>query len=136
MGQDTSSHSVQVYSDWTLLQVGTLSSFHLNASHNALQRLETNTTTGRGSEVLSNVKVLDLSYNNISHIGQSYLWPVEHSLTHLHLSNNRLLNTTREVFGNMIHLQWLDLSHNQLMELDFDTFHNTRTLQVGNFMIP
>jgi len=113
-----------------------LSSFHLNASHNALQRLETNTTTGRGSEVVSNVKVLDLSYNNISHIGHSYLWPVEHSLTHLHLSNNRMLNTTREVFGNMIHLQWLDLSHNQLMQLDFDTFHNTRTLQVGNFMTP
>jgi hypothetical protein len=119
-----------------LLQVGTLSSFRLNVSHNALQRLELNATTGRGGEMSANVRVLDLSYNNVSCVVQSYLGPVERSLTHLHLSHNGLLNTTREVFGNMPHLQWLDLSSNKLAELDFDTFRNTRMLQVGAIMGP
>lgn len=123
----------QVY---VLLQVGTLSSFHLNVSHNALQQLELNATRGRGGEMSANVKVLDLSYNNVTCIGHSYLQPVEQSLTHLHLSHNRLLNTTREVFGDMPHLQWLDLSSNQLAELDFDTFRNTKMLQVSTVMGP
>lgn len=39
-------------------------------------------------------------------------------------------NTTKNIFGNMPHLQWLDLSHNQIDEIDFDTFKNTRKLQV------
>lgn len=30
----------------------------------------------------------------------------------------------------MPNLQWLDLSHNQINEIDFDTFKNTRSLQV------
>jgi Leucine-rich repeat (LRR) protein len=114
-----------------LLQVGTLSSFHLNVSHNTLQRLELNATRGRGTEMSANVKVLDLSYNNVTFIGHSYLHPVEQSLTHLHLSHNGLINATHEVFGNMPHLQWLDLSSNQLVELDFDTFHSTKMLQVA-----
>lgn len=39
-------------------------------------------------------------------------------------------NTTRDIFGRMVHLQWLDLSHNDLIEIDFDTFRNTKNLQV------
>ena len=115
------------------MQVGTLSSFKLNISHNSLQKLEQNSTTGRSGEVSvlhSNVKVLDLSYNNVSRIGRTFFKPVERSLTHLHVSHNWLRNATREVFGNMPHLQWLDLSFNQLAEMDFDTFRNTRNLQV------
>lgn len=77
-----------------------------------------------------NVKVLDLSYNNISNIAKYYFKPVEHSLTHLYLSNNQLRNITQDVFGNMPYLQWLDLRHNKLMELDFDSFKNTKELQV------
>jgi len=121
-------------SDRMLLQVGTLSSFYLNVSHNALQQLELNTMMGRGGEV--NVKVLDLSYNNITCIMRGYLQPVERSLTHLHLSHNHLYNTTHQVFGSMPHLQWLDLSSNELTELDFDTFRNIRTLQVGSTVRP
>jgi Leucine-rich repeat (LRR) protein len=117
-----------------LLQVGTLSSFHLNVSHNALQQLELNATRGRNSETSANVKVLDVSHNNVTFIGHGYLRPVEESLTHLHLSHNGLINATREVFGNMPHLQWLDLSNNQLVQLDFDTFRNTKMLQVSNIM--
>lgn len=32
----------------------------------------------------------------------------------------------------MYHLQWLDLGHNRLFEVDYDTFKNTRRLQVIN----
>lgn len=78
----------------------------------------------------SNIRVLDMSFNNISTISKQYFRPVEISLTHLHLSHNKILNATRDVFGNMPHLQWLDLSSNGLYEMDFDTFRNTKRLQV------
>lgn len=119
----------------TCPQVGTLSSFRLNVSHNALQLLEPNATKGRGGEV-SNVRVLDLSYNNITRVVRNYLRPAERSLTHLHLSHNRLSNATREVFGGMPHLQWLDLGDNELAELEYDVFRNTRNLQVGVVDLP
>lgn len=78
----------------------------------------------------SNIKVLDLSYNNISAITKYYFKPVEYSLTHLYLSNNQLRNITQMIFGNMPHLQWLDLRHNKLIETEFDCFKNTKNLQV------
>ncbi|EFN73031.1 Chaoptin [Camponotus floridanus] len=116
-------------------QVGTLSSFKVNISHNEIPRLWMNSTTftttpAIGGTVQSNIKVLDLSYNNISDIMKYYFKPVEYSLTHLYLSNNELKNITQGVFGNMPHLQWLDLRHNELKEMDFDCFKNTRDLQV------
>ncbi|CAL1688585.1 unnamed protein product [Lasius platythorax] len=116
-------------------QVGTLSSFKVNVSHNEIPRLWINSTTfapisAIGGTVQSNIKVLDLSYNNISDIMKYYFKPVEYSLTHLYLSNNQLRNVTQGVFGNMPHLQWLDLRHNELKEVDFDCFKNTRNLQV------
>jgi len=83
-----------------------------------------------GGNVQSNIKVLDLSYNNISDITKYYFKPVEYSLTHLYLSNNQLRNITQGIFDNMPHLQWLDLRYNELMELDFDCFKNTKNLQV------
>lgn len=83
-----------------------------------------------GGAIQSNIKVLDLSYNNISDIMKFYFKPVEYSLTHLYLSHNQISNVTQGVFGNMPHLQWLDLSHNELMEIDFDCFRNTRNIQV------
>lgn len=76
-------------------------------------------------------QVLDFSHNNITHIGRGYLRPIESSLTHLYLSYNSLQNATRDVFGNIQHMQWLDLSANRLNEIDFDTFRNSRKLQVS-----
>lgn len=116
-------------------QVGTLSSFKVNVSHNKIPRLWINSTTFTpisviGGTVQSNIKILDLSYNNISDIMKYYFKPVEYSLTHLYLSNNQLKNVTLGVFGNMPHLQWLDLRHNDVREVDFDCFKNTRNLQV------
>ncbi|KAJ8961557.1 hypothetical protein NQ318_014809 [Aromia moschata] len=122
-------------------QVGTLSIFNVNASHNKLRNLLVNVPlnfepgmvciycTGNGG-VHSNIKILDLSYNNISTISKQFFRPVELSLTHLYLHHNNMLNATREVFGNMRHLQWLDLSHNELYEMDFDMFRNTKKIQV------
>lgn len=81
--------------------------------------------------IQSNIKVLDLSFNNITDIMRFYFKPVEYSLTHLYLAHNELSNVTQGVFGNMPHLQWLDLSHNDLMEVDFDCFRNTNNLQVS-----
>ncbi|XP_020278724.1 chaoptin [Pseudomyrmex gracilis] len=116
-------------------QVGTLSSFKVNVSHNEIPRLWINSTsfppvTAISGNIQSNIKVLDLSYNNISDIMKYYFKPVEFSLTHLYLSNNELRNITQYLFGNMPHLQWLDLSRNDLLELDFDCFKNTKNLQV------
>ncbi|KAG5330446.1 CHAO protein, partial [Acromyrmex charruanus] len=116
-------------------QVGTLSSFKVNVSHNEISRLWVNSTSFISSSVVSgnvqsNIKVLDLSYNNISDITKYYFKPVEYSLTHLYLSNNQLRNITQDVFGNMPHLQWLDLRHNELIEIYFDCLKNTNNLQV------
>nr|CAD7195691.1 unnamed protein product [Timema douglasi] len=117
-------------------QVGVLASFRLNMSHNRMQSLEVNVSSLSGREgglFHSNIKVLDLSHNNVSWIARGYLRPLEISVTHLYLGNNALQNATREVFGNMPHLQWLDLSGNRISELDFDVFRNTRRLQVVRF---
>lgn len=116
-------------------QVGTLSSFKVNVSHNEISRLWVNNTVFTspfvvGGNVQSNIKVLDLSYNNISEITKYYFKPVEYSLTHLYLSNNKLKNITQDIFDNMPHLQWLDMRHNVLTEPDFNCFKNTKNLQV------
>ncbi|KAG7188011.1 hypothetical protein KM043_017654 [Ampulex compressa] len=116
-------------------QVGTLSSFKVNVSHNEIPKLWINSTTltpptAIGGNMQANIRVLDLSYNNISDIMKYYFKPVEFSLTHLYLAHNQLSNVTQGVFGNMPHLQWLDLSYNDLMEVDFDCFKNTNNLQV------
>lgn len=86
-----------------------------------------------GMKIESNIKVLDLSFNNITEIMRYYFKPVEYSLTHLYLSHNELNNVTQGVFGSMPHLQWLDLSWNDLMEIDFDCFRETKNIQVLKF---
>ncbi|KAK0165366.1 hypothetical protein PV328_003884 [Microctonus aethiopoides] len=120
-------------------QVGTLAAFKVNASHNRITKLSINSSSftpatsmyfSVGGTLQSNIKVLDLSYNNISHIMQYYFRPVEYSLTHLYLEHNELVNVTQAVFGNLPHLQWLDLRSNDLTEVDFDCFRNTKNLQV------
>ncbi|XP_013100006.1 chaoptin isoform X1 [Stomoxys calcitrans] len=118
-------------------QVGTLSNLMVNVSHNQIKMLMHNSSwTGRGdhgSMYHSNIKILDLSHNNISIIYPGYFRPAESSLTHLHMGYNALMNVTRDVFGNMPHLQWLDISHNYIRELDFDAFKNTKELQLIYF---
>lgn len=110
-----------------------------------------------GAVYHSDIKALDLSHNNVSHIAGGFFKPAELSLRQLFLGHNAiqvrvqnmkhinagtdihtifpnssppLQNTTKNIFGNMPNLQWLDLSHNLIVEIDFDTFKNTRGLQV------
>lgn len=78
----------------------------------------------------SNIKSLDLSHNNISHVSGSFFRPAELSLTDLRLAHNRLRNATWDVFGSMPHLQWLDLADNVLRDIAWDAFRGTRRLQV------
>ncbi|XP_055324765.1 chaoptin [Sitodiplosis mosellana] len=119
-------------------QVGTLSSLHVNASHNRIIELSLNhsgsdVAIGRseaGSAYHSNIKVLDLSHNVITGIMAGFFRPAEISLTHLYLAHNQLTNTTRDIFGHIPFLHWLDLSYNLITELDFDSFVSSKKLQV------
>ncbi|XP_015117217.1 chaoptin [Diachasma alloeum] len=120
-------------------QVGTLAALKVNASHNGITRLKINSSSylpatsmyfAVGGTLQSNIKVLDLSWNNITDIMKFYFRPVEYSLTHLYLSHNELMNMTQGVFGSLPHLQWLDLRHNDIMEIEFDCFRNTKNIQV------
>lgn len=43
------------------------------------------------------------------------------------------MKVTRDVFGNMINLQQLDISHNRILEFEQDTFKHTRKLQVSDY---
>ncbi|XP_050498519.1 chaoptin isoform X1 [Diabrotica virgifera virgifera] len=137
---DMSYNKIKTFEFTMFDQVGTLSIFCVNISHNSLTELLVNVPStfegavcsfceGIGS-VHSNIKLLDLSYNNISAISKQFFRPVELSLTHLYLSHNNLLNASRDVFGSLRHLQWLDISYNGMYEMDFDMFRNTKKLQV------
>lgn len=44
-----------------------------------------------GSVYHSNIKVLDLSHNNVSHITGGFFKPAELSLTQLYLSHNAIM---------------------------------------------
>ncbi|XP_062700932.1 chaoptin-like isoform X2 [Aedes albopictus] len=127
-------------------QVGSLASLEVDVSHNRISALgeqfipATNESlsvqlahvnNGREHGVpLSNIKHLDMSSNNISRIDGGYFKPVELSLVKLSLAANRISNTSREVFGNLPLLQWLDLDNNAINDIAFDTFYNTKMLQV------
>lgn len=134
----------------------------MNISYNKITDLKDNVSSltirdHGGSLFHSNIKQLDLSHNNISNIMGGFFRPAEISLTHLYLGSNILTvsifllryffkkyhhcvfsrfklfqNISRDVFGSMPHLQWLDLSNNRLFEVDYDTFKHTRKLQVIN----
>ncbi|XP_055588501.1 chaoptin isoform X2 [Uranotaenia lowii] len=132
-------------------QVGSLTSLEVDASHNRIKVLgesfdqngnsnesspmfatHTSISNGRNDHVVAhtNIKALDLSNNNISKIVGGYFKPLELSIMRLSLAGNKLTNTSREVFGNMPHLQWLNLENNAINDVDFDTFRYTRKLQV------
>lgn len=54
------------------------------------------------------------------------------TLSELYLSHNKLRNITREVFGSMSMLQYLDLSYNYIFDLEYDCFKKVRNLQVNS----
>ncbi|CAH1974718.1 unnamed protein product [Acanthoscelides obtectus] len=132
---DLSFNQLKTFDFMMLDQVGTLSIFKVNASYNKLTDLMINVPLQfeGGSNlggVHSNIRILDLSHNNITLISKQFFRPIELSLTHLYLSHNSIWNATKDVFGSMRHLQWLDISSNGMYEMDFDMFRNTKRLQV------
>lgn len=46
------------------------------------------------------------------------------------MSHNQLWQVSRNVFGNLINLVWLDIGYNQITEMGFDAFRGSRKLQV------
>ncbi|KAL1140925.1 hypothetical protein AAG570_000853, partial [Ranatra chinensis] len=125
---DLAFNSLKEFNFACLEQVGTLSELTVNVSHNALRSMVVNVTLGGKDIVYTNVK--DMSHNNMTFIGRDYLGPLQHSLTHLYLNNNGFTNASRNMFPEMPHLQFIDMSYNYLMEIDFDTLRNVRNLQV------
>ncbi|XP_055618814.1 chaoptin [Toxorhynchites rutilus septentrionalis] len=127
-------------------QVGSLTSLEVDVSHNRIRALgETfevpvnDSSAAVPNHVYNdrdymfshvNIKTLDMSSNNITKIASGYFKPVEMSLMKLSLASNQLFNASRDVFGNMPHLQWLDLEYNRISEMDYDTFKYTRKIQV------
>ncbi|XP_023941108.2 chaoptin isoform X5 [Bicyclus anynana] len=77
-----------------------------------------------------NIRVMDLSHNNISYIAPYYFRHADLTLSELYLSHNLIRNITREVFGSMLMLQYLDLSHNQIFHMEYDCFKKVRNLQI------
>jgi len=52
------------------------------------------------------------------------------SLGYLHMSHNNLGQVSRNVFGNLNNLLWLDLGYNRIAEIGFDSFRGSKKLQV------
>ncbi|KAL0881866.1 hypothetical protein ABMA27_001638 [Loxostege sticticalis] len=123
-------------------QVGSATALKVNVSYNRM-------TTLRDSNALSfytsnfyqpkvqslgtvsvNIRVLDFSHNNISEIAPYYFRHADFTLAELYLSHNLIRNITRDVFGSLAALQYLDLSHNQIYHMEYDCFARAKALQI------
>ncbi|ODM96941.1 Chaoptin [Orchesella cincta] len=137
-------------------QLGTLSSFRISLSHNNIQRLlistedsqiqDTDISGEDGSKeddpipvpVLSSIssssiESIDLSYNNISFISPHFFFPISSTLIELDLShNNRLQNITLENLSGMRFIQSIQLNHNSLDTLEYNSFRESKYIQIIN----
>lgn len=55
---------------------------------------------------------------------------MESSLSYLHMSFNDIWQVSRNVFGNLYNLIWLDIGYNRITEVGFDSFRGSKKLQV------
>ncbi|GBO99132.1 Chaoptin, partial [Eumeta japonica] len=151
---DVSFNNLETFKFSIFDQVGSATSLKVNASHNRIvsltdsnapssfytpnyygpsntQRLISEdapmSMQGLGS-VSVNIRVLDFSYNNITYIAPYYFRHADLTLSALHLSHNKLRNITREVFGSMLQLQYLDLSHNEIFVMEYDCFKKVKRI--------
>lgn len=76
-----------------------------------------------------NLKSIDLSHNNIHHIGPE-LFRHTVNLTHLNLTSNSLSAIYRTDFYALRHLETLRLGHNGLVHVEPDTFADLVNLQL------
>lgn len=123
-------------------QVGTATALKLNASYNRIITLTDSNApsyftshlyqapASQGRTVSVNIRVLDFSHNNITYIASNYFRHTTLTLSKLHLSHNRLRNITRDVFGQMVQLQYLDISHNFIIDMEYDCFKRSTQLQI------
>ena len=90
----------------------------LDLSYNALHKVE-NRTTGLFDPLLS-IKVLNVSHNNLSNVGEytfsHHKW-IPYKLKEVDLSYNSLPVVTEDFLLGMQHVQKLNLSHNLLNEI-------------------
>lgn len=98
---------------------------HLALGHNCIGTL---TVYRHG---LFHLKVLDLSFNRISHMPSEYSQQF-HFLTHLNLANNFITRVDGLNFTNLKYLRTLDLSFNRLKKLENFSNLNIRELYVQN----
>ncbi|KAG5872818.1 hypothetical protein JTB14_025272 [Gonioctena quinquepunctata] len=114
-----------------------------------------NNTVSRIRAVRNTTKVIDLSENNIKlldNLGKSFINSsiielyftrnsIElnensltglHSLTHLHLDDNKLIKIPNNVFKGLNSLIFLDISHNNISQFQYGTFDDVSNLQYLN----
>lgn len=110
-----SGNRIKQFSFHSFDQIGTLSSFHLDATHNLID-LQTDHSSNRQPDwlPLNSFEVCDFSNNNITYINNSYFISVQNSLTQLILSYNLIHNLTSSTVSNLFHLQRLQLDHNRI----------------------
>ncbi|CAB3222289.1 unnamed protein product [Arctia plantaginis] len=142
---DISFNALETFKFSIFDQVGSATALKVNASYNGIITLtDSNAPSFFTSNfypppkaqslgtVSVNIRVLDFSHNNLTYIAPYYFRHSDLTLTELHLSHNYLRNITREVFGNMHMLQYLDLSHNKILHMEYDCFNRVKNLQIIN----
>jgi hypothetical protein len=78
-----------------------------------------------------NIKILDLSNSNISHLNKD----IFNNLTQLQvlkIYNNKLTELDKDIFKNLSQLEELSISNNKVTELDKNIFKNLTNLKVLN----
>lgn len=101
---------------------------HINLSYNKIQKLDF--TLYNYNSLIS----LDLSFNKIQKLGSSN-FQYQRNLKYLNLSNNDIINLSRDSLRGLHLLVELDLSFNNLEELHQHTFselHSLKTLKLSN----
>ncbi|RMZ94329.1 insulin-like growth factor-binding complex acid labile subunit, partial [Brachionus plicatilis] len=80
---------------------------------------------------LSNLNHLNLSHNQISHIGLFAFSVNSHQITRLDLSHNLITDSSLEflLFSSLINLKWLSMDHNRLTFLSNHFLYNMYNLE-------
>ncbi|CAG9138762.1 unnamed protein product, partial [Plutella xylostella] len=86
---------------------------------------------GSAFEHVRSIKTLDMSENNIEFIDPfAFAEACRFDSLRTALVTQSHQEHNREVFGSMLMLQYLDLSHNQIFDLEYDCFKKVKNLQI------
>lgn len=81
----------------------------LRITHNQLSRCEESSLVG-----LQRLQILDLSHNRLVALPPKFFQPVKHTIKKLNLSFNSITVLVPNLFDSLNHLEYLDLSHNDI----------------------